>query len=123
MATILVVDDDDKIRKLLKRALEKAGHRVLEASNGKMALSIHIKDNPELVITDIVMPEKEGLETIAELKERDPVVKIIAMSGGGRGKSGGYLQMAEMFGADGTLEKPFLTGELVTKVADILSAS
>jgi len=105
---ILVIDDDDDVRDMLCMTLEDIGHEVDSAANGKEAFTI-LGNGPEidLVITDIVMPEKEGMETIRELKQDHPHVKILAISGGGRGSAKGYLDAAEGLGADLTLGKPF----------------
>ncbi len=79
----------------------------MEAPDGKVALWIYKEKPADLIITDIIMPEKEGIETIMELKREFPDVKIIAISGGGKGDAGQYLDMAKKMGADNTLAKPF----------------
>lgn len=106
MARVLVVDDEELIRFTLRQMLEKAGHDVVEAVNGRDALH-RLEELPaDLVITDIIMPEKEGLETIVELRRRRPDLKIIAISGGGRTKTSDYLDVAERLGADSAIAKP-----------------
>src|SRR5687767_14027836 len=101
MASILLVEDDEQLRPMLKLVLERGGHQVQEAGNGKEALKIYLRHPTDLVVTDLVMPDKEGLETILELRRIYPDVKIIAMSGGGRTGGGqGYLELARKFGAD-----------------------
>ena len=112
MACILVVDDEKLVRATLRQMLEKAGHQVFEAANGVEALYAFEKCEANLVITDIIMPEKEGIETIMELRQRKPGLKIIAMSGGGRTGNTNYLDLAKSFGADNILPKPFKTGEI-----------
>ena len=82
MVRILVIDDDNSIRNLLRRILETAGHEVIEASNGRIALDMQRQKPAELIITDIFMPEKEGTEFIMDMNEEFPAVKVIAMSGG-----------------------------------------
>ena len=106
MARILVVDDEEIIRFTLRQILEKAGHEVLEAANGRDALDSYEEHRVDLVITDIIMPEKEGIETIVELRQRQPDLRIIAVSGGGRTRTLDYLEIAERLGADGALAKP-----------------
>lgn len=95
MARILVIDDEDRIRRLLRAALEMEGHEVLEARQGDEALRLHRTMPVELVITDIIMPEKDGLEVIMALRHDAPKLKIIAMSGGGRYALMEPLQRAE----------------------------
>ena len=112
MACILVVDDEEFVRVTLRQMLEKAGHQVFEAANGVEALCALEKHEANLVITDIIMPEKEGIETIMELRRRKPGLKIIAISGGGRTGNTIYLDLAKSFGATNILAKPFKTGEV-----------
>ncbi|RLB31609.1 MAG: response regulator, partial [Deltaproteobacteria bacterium] len=81
MKKILVIDDDEQIRHILRRFLERAGYEVLEASNGQEGMALYRKEGPELVITDIIMPKKEGMETIMDMKGEFPKAKIIAISG------------------------------------------
>lgn len=107
MAKIFVIDDDDLIRTMMVSALRKRGHDVFGASNGNTGLQMAQKDQPDLVITDILMPDKEGIETILELTALYPKLKIIAMSGGGATKNMSFLEMAEKVGAHCTLKKPF----------------
>ncbi len=106
MARILVVDDDDSIREMLRAMLERDGHEVVDASNGVEAIALYRLTQVDVVITNILMPEKEGLETIRELREEFPDVKIIAMSGGGQLGTVSYLEVARAFGAIDTLPKP-----------------
>lgn len=120
MATLLIIDDDDQMILLLRRVLQQAGYHVLEATNGKDGIDIYKKSEPDLVIADIIMPEKDGLETIAEIRRLASDVKIIAISGGGRAGAEGYLRMAKAFGVDSTIEKPINTQELVAQVSRLL---
>jgi CheY-like chemotaxis protein len=107
MATILVVDDNITIRLMLKGILEEAGYEVLLAADGKEALAVYNEYAPDLILTDLVMPEKEGLETIMELRRKMlSEVKIIAMSGGIAGYPDS-LSTARMLGADAVIAKPF----------------
>ncbi len=98
----------------------REGYSVFSALDGAEGIKIFEKEKPDLVITDIIMPEKEGLETILELKKNAPEVKIIAISGGGRSLPDDYLRTAEYFGADKTLTKPFSKSELLQSIAEVL---
>ncbi|MCH8809524.1 MAG: response regulator, partial [Proteobacteria bacterium] len=84
MARILIIDDEDELRSMLRQMLEQAGHEVTEAVNGAEGIRLYEQDRPDLIITDIIMPEKEGVETIIALRRADPDLPIIAISGGGR---------------------------------------
>ena len=107
MANILIADDQEKIRQMLKSLFEQYDYTVSVAENGKEALNLFRSQTFDLVITDIIMPDMEGIETIRELKKLDPKIKIIAMSGGGSVRAMEYLRMAGMLGALRTIEKPF----------------
>ena len=120
MPNILIIDDDLQICLFLRRALEKLGHQVTEAHDGRKGLAAHQAAPADLVITDLVMPGMEGIETIMEFKRRYPGTKIIAMSGGGVGKGTDYLSMAGKFGALRTIAKPFTIAELAAIVAEVL---
>lgn len=122
MATILVVDDDPSIRTTLRKVLEREGHSVREAADGQAGIDEVDRNAPELVIVDLIMPEKEGIETIMELRERYPELTILAMSGGGvtTGPSG-PLSDARVLGADGSLAKPFTVERLVRTVEEMLN--
>jgi CheY-like chemotaxis protein len=120
MARILVIDDDGQVRKTLKQVLELEGHQVTLAANGKEGLSAYGDGGADLVITDIIMPEKEGLETIGELRRENPAIRIIAISGGGRMDPRSCLSLAREFGAGRTLLKPFDREELLAAVAEML---
>lgn len=116
MARILVIDDEEAIRVLLKKILENAGHSVEVAQNGKVGLEKQHQQPAELVITDLFMPEKEGLETIMELQRDFPGVKIVAMSGGDRKGNMDFLGMTIKLGAHKALKKPFTMAEVVETV-------
>lgn len=120
MAKILVVDDEDLVRMTLRQMLEADGHEVLEAANGREGVALHSSDPVDLVVTDIIMPEQEGIETIVQLRRKNPQLKIIAISGGGRMKNMDFLKIASHVGADATLTKPFSTKELLETVNDCL---
>ena len=120
MKRILIIDDDVVMREIIKEALEPQDYHLEEAPNGKIGLNLH-KENPfDLVITDIIMPEMEGLETILALKRISSRLKIIAISGGGTIGPGEYLQMADKFGAHRVLVKPFDRQEIVDAVSQLL---
>mgnify|MGYP001249916860 CR=1 FL=1 len=123
MATILVVDDDDAFRSMLRRTLQRAGHNVLEAAEGATALRALSDATVELVITDIIMPGMEGIETIQAMRRTYPRLKIIAMSGGGRMKPSGYLEMAQAFGASRVLSKPFDNEQLFAAIREALESA
>jgi DNA-binding NtrC family response regulator len=118
MSYILVVDDDTNFRQMLCQILERAGYRVVEAEDGNVAIKACEVEVPGLVITDILMPEKEGLETIQELRAKYPEVNIIAMSGGGRISPDSYLPLAKSLGAVKTLQKPFRREEVIKAVQE-----
>lgn len=123
MARILVIDDEELVRFTLKKALEKAGHEVVEAANGNDGIEVYKQSPVDLVITDIIMPQKEGVETIVELRRDHPDVKIIAISGGGRTGTTDYLELAKEFGARHVLKKPFGRQELLDAVQETLDSS
>jgi DNA-binding response OmpR family regulator len=121
MARILLIDDDDSVRTMLRQTLTHFGHTVIEARDGQEGLKLFQHARADLVITDIVMPEKEGLEVLMELRQEQPPVKIIAMSGGGRGMAADYLRMARGMGAARVLAKPFSHEVLMAAVNELLS--
>ena len=120
---ILVADDDDQVRMLLKRVLVKAGYEVSEARNGNEAVRLFTQKPAALLITDLIMPDKEGIETIQEFRRNQTPVKIIAMSGGGRLDQNMYLSMAKKIGADRVLTKPFMPQELLKVVQELTGAA
>ncbi|MCG8505373.1 MAG: response regulator [Sphingomonadales bacterium] len=120
MAKILVMDDDAGIRELIRDVLEESGHEVTEAEDGNKGMELLQNVQFDLVITDIVMPEKEGLETIIELRTCRPDLKIIAISGGGSMDGRSYLEIAELFGANRIFPKPIKMSELLVAVDEVL---
>lgn len=120
MARILVVDDDDQFRRMVQRTLERAGYEVDPAANGQDALARFEAVPADLVLTDLIMPEKEGLETIMLLRQRWKTPRIIAMSGGGRVRPEEYLEVARRLGVAATLEKPFSTSDLLAVIRSVL---
>jgi len=107
MKTVLIIDDETLVRATVARMVEREGHRVLQAANGVEGLNIFKRERVDLVVCDIIMPEKEGIETIGELRRNNPALKIIAISGGGRTENVDFLGMAQRLGADHVLAKPF----------------
>lgn len=120
MAAILVIDDNDSIRRILCRQLVSAGHDVTEAADGEAGLALCRAHRPDLVICDIFMPEKEGIETIATIRRERPAIKLIAMSGSDVRRRALYLGAAQTLGADAIMEKPWRAAELKALVARLL---
>ncbi len=120
MAHILIIDDETQIRLMLRKLLESEGYTVTEASDGKEGMKRYHENPANLIITDLIMPEKEGIETIMELKKKHPDIKIIAMSGGGKNLSGGYLQLAKKMGAMKTFEKPIRKEALLEAISNLI---
>ena len=120
MAKIIVVDDDEQICGLFKDILEEEGHEVRTANDGLKAIELFKADASDLILTDIYMPDKEGIETILELKSQQPDVRIIAISGGGQLGAEFQLDIAERVGALKTLRKPIRKRELIEAVNEVL---
>jgi CheY-like chemotaxis protein len=123
MGAILVVDDDVQVLEVISHILRLEGHEVTTARDGREAINIFKSGRFDLVITDLIMPEREGIETIAELKACSRMVPVIAMSGGGRVGPTDYLETAQFIGANATLAKPFARGELVRLVNLLLEGT
>lgn len=121
MARILLIDDDELIRITLSRSLTDAGHLVTLAGDGAEGLDKFARAPFDLVITDIIMPEREGIETIIKLRQHKERIAVIAISGGGRQGNLDFLKAAREFGADSTLSKPFTGPELLAAVDAALS--
>ncbi len=123
MARILLIDDDELVRITLGRSLTDAGHFVTLASDGAEGLKKFDGAPFDLVITDIIMPEQEGIETILKLRQHKLRIPVIAISGGGRQRNLDFLKAAREFGADATLSKPFTGPELLAAVDAALGKS
>ena len=121
--SVLVIDDEQLIRLQIRSALELEGFVVHEAANGSEGLSRMAATHSDVVITDILMPDKEGIETILELRQLYPTVKIIAISGGGRTGNKDFLHTAKHLGADRILAKPFGLADLLNLVREVLPAA
>jgi DNA-binding response OmpR family regulator len=126
MARILVIDDEEPIRSIITRALASQGHELVEAEDGEKGIRLFDTHTFDLVITDLIMPGKEGIETIIELRAKFPDLKILVVSGGlthgGRSLDKyGPLKDAEVLGANGSISKPFEILELIKAVENLLS--
>lgn len=119
MATILIIDDEQSIRALLKEVLEREGYRVLEASDGREGLAVYQKDPADLVIMDLLMPATDGLEATLQLTREYVDAKVIAMTGAQGDRN--FLDVAKLFGARRAFEKPFDINALVKAVKEELS--
>ena len=120
MARILVIDDDEQVLDMLYESLTREGYDVLKASNGEQGLRLYREESVDLIITDLIMPEKEGIETIIELRQDFPEVKIIAISGGGRIGTKDYLNMAKIFGVQRTFTKPVAREQLLDAIRELI---
>ncbi len=121
MATVLVIEDDTMVRETIQALLESDGYEVALAGDGDVGLAMFARQRPDLVVTDIIMPVKEGIETIRALRRLDADVPILAVSGGGRMRNLDFLAVARSFGANATLAKPFEADEFLKTVAGLLA--
>jgi len=121
MARILIIDDDPDMRSLLEHTLKSSGHEIEMAADGKEGLMLYDAKRPDIVITDLYMPTKGGLETIIELRRRSPQVPIIALSGTGAAEK--MLAIAQKFGAFAIIHKPFTAEELERVVRKAIGAA
>src|SRR5450759_1023217 len=120
MPGILLVEDEKDLREMLKASLIRRKYTVIEAENGKDAIS-HFKPLiTDMVITDLIMPDEDGLKVIIKLKKLKPTLKIIAISGGGKAGPGSYLNLAKALGADAIFSKPFSVNDLISKIEELL---
>jgi CheY-like chemotaxis protein len=121
MPGILIVEDEKELREMLKVSLLRHKYTVLEAVDGKDAI-IHFKPSiTDLVITDLIMPDEDGLKVIMKLREIKPSIKIIAISGGGKAGPGSYLNLAKALGADAIYSKPFSINDLISRIEQLLA--
>ena len=121
MSRILVIDDDKFVRTSIRAVLESAGHEVSDAGDADSGIDQQRATPFDIAIVDLVMPQKEGLETIRELRMDFPDLAIIAISGGGAIVKKNFVEAAELFGASTTLEKPFGGEELLNAVISVMS--
>jgi DNA-binding response OmpR family regulator len=120
MPGILIVEDDKDLREMLKVSLLRKRFTVLEAENGKDAI-VHFKPSvTDAVVTDLIMPEEDGLKVIMKLRELKPSLKIIAISGGGKAGPGSYLNLAKALGADAIYSKPFSINDMISRIEELL---
>lgn len=122
MIHILIIEDDAAVQEMLRKTLEREGYQVTTAANGRIGIREYHNQTFDVVITDLIMPEMEGLETIMSLKRENPQVKIIAMSGGGLNTPDEYLDIAMKLGAAKTFEKPLRRQVLLDAVAELTSS-
>jgi DNA-binding response OmpR family regulator len=122
MSHILIIDDDIDLRVIMQEALQAERYEVSVAADGVQGIELQRKQPASLLITDIFMPNKEGIETIRDFREEFPNVPIIAISGGGRLKRQGSLFTAKALGAEVILRKPFKMSDLLRSVAALLNA-
>jgi len=122
MNKILLIDDDNHFREMFAELLKRENFEVIETNDGRNALILYETHKPDLVITDIIMPDKEGIETILDLKRNHPNAKIIAISGGGRTNAMDNLRSARLLGADQTFEKPFDNKEILKSIAELINS-
>jgi CheY-like chemotaxis protein len=122
MSGVLIVEDDKELREMLKMSLLRSGFIVLEAKNGKDAITHFKPALTDLVVTDLIMPEEDGLKVVIKLRELKPSIKIIAISGGGKVGPGSYLNLAKALGADAIFSKPFSINDLTTKIEQLLDS-
>jgi CheY-like chemotaxis protein len=120
MATILIIDDDEALRTMMKATLRRAGHHAVTAENGGDALAILEAITVDLIVTDLIMPEIDGLEFIRYLRRTDQRTPVLAVSGGSPRPPANCLAVAVVFGADETLEKPFRPSDLAAAVDRLL---
>jgi DNA-binding response OmpR family regulator len=120
MPGIMIVEDDNDLREMLKVSLTRRRFTVLEAENGKDAINHFKPEVTDLVITDLIMPEEDGLKVIMKLHELKPSLKIVAISGGGKAGPASYLNLAKALGADVVFSKPFSVNDLIKKIEELL---
>jgi CheY-like chemotaxis protein len=118
---ILIVDDERELREVMKQLLSDEGYTVMSAADGVEAGKLIAKQHFDLVITDLIMPEKDGIELMNEMRWKQPQIRILAMSGGGHVPREQYLRIARGLGAHAVLEKPFTNKTLIDLVAEVLA--
>jgi len=116
----MIIDDDRDLREMLRTALLRKEYTVVEADNGREALKNFKPGLTDLVITDLLMPEEDGLKVIMMMRELKKGIRVIAISGGGKAGPGNYLEMAKALGADAVFSKPFAINDLVTRIEELL---
>lgn len=120
MPSVLIIDDDAAIRSMMSQILSSAGYQVSPAADGKAGINLYRENPTDLIITDLVMPEKDGIELIMELRREFPQAKIMAMSGGSQYGNMDYLKTAKILGAIRVLDKPFEIDTLLQIVNELI---
>ena len=123
MANILVIDDDEAVRDMVKSILAVGGHTVLFAADGRSGMQRMTEGKIDLIITDIIMPDQEGIETIQQLRRLGAKLPILAISGGGQRGHADFLSVARELGATDTLAKPFRAKDLIAKITTLLGGN
>jgi CheY-like chemotaxis protein len=123
MSLILLIEDDSAVRQMLRLTLEQQGHTVVEAADGNEGVALAAEEDFDVILTDIIMPERDGLEVIMTIRRSNPQIKIIAMSGGGRVSAMDYLQIARSMGAVRILAKPFSNKQLNAAISEAIGSS
>ena len=121
MNSVLIIEDDEFVQNMLKQTFERAGYEVATASNGRIGLQLYECKPFDVVITDLIMPEMEGIETISSLCKGNPDVQVIAISGGGRNNPEDYLELAQKLGAKKTFTKPVDRKKLLEAVKELIN--
>lgn len=121
MDSVLIIEDDEFVQNMLKQTFERAGYDVATASDGRIGIKLYKSKPFDVVITDLIMPEMEGIETISQLRKSNPDVKVIAISGGGRNSPDDYLHLAKKMGATRTFTKPLDRNKLLDAVKELIS--
>lgn len=122
MALILVVDDQEEVRATLRPWIERAGHECIEAADGRKGIAALDRERPDIVVTDVLMPENDGLDVIRHVRRTRPETKVIAISGGGQIRYDDALRWAGGLGADRVLHKPFRPAALLDLISELLGA-
>jgi DNA-binding response OmpR family regulator len=118
--SVLIIEDDEFVKNMLRQTFKQAGYEVATASNGRIGLQLFQSEPFDIVITDLIMPDMEGIETITHLRKCNPGVKVIAISGGGRNRPDDYLHLASKLGASKTFTKPVDRNELLDAVRKLI---
>ncbi len=118
--SVLIIEDDDFVKNMLRQTFKQAGYEVATASNGRIGIQLYQSEPFDIVITDLIMPDMEGIETITQLRKYNPGVKVIAISGGGRNRPDDYLHLASKLGAAKTFTKPVDRDELLEAVRQLV---
>ncbi|MFW6286895.1 MAG: response regulator, partial [Candidatus Sumerlaeota bacterium] len=119
MVSILLIEDDSQVRQMLRLTLEADGYEVQTASNGHEGMALYRSMQPDILITDLVMPQQEGIETIDKVRQLDPEANIIAISGGGTIQPHVYLDIARQLGANRTFKKPVDSRQLLKAIEEL----